>query len=260
MKILHHKVSFIEILQVFGPLSAIGVLIYILQLQNQQLHSLTKSFSKTQQSVVTLERSYQNLLAQLAEKDAEIIQYLHASSKIPAFDVNSALSNNEMTQFYIKSAGVVILGLLVIGTLSYTFPAVFSLKAVLPASVFSTIQDWSPFFQEKDVFCYQKHGLSWLVEVINSKKITRLDLKPHGLHDFTDASGYILDLQTKVIGGSNPGHHIGNLSAIASNSSLNTTLTSATDAAANIALNPGIMRAAEVTTEFMSIGGAASIV
>jgi hypothetical protein len=231
MKILQQKVSFIEILQVFGPFSAFGGLIYILYLQNEQLSELTKRFSQTQESVRMLEGSYEKLLDQLGEKDAEILKFLHASSS-----KNSPLPdllNNEMTQFYIKSAGVVILGLVVLGGLSYIFPAAFSLKSILPVSVYTTIQDWSPFLQQKETFFHQEYGLDWLVEVVNNKKIVRLDLKPDSKFDYIDASSYILELQADLANACNSTPYGFN--------------------------NPGLIRAAEAATEFIATGAPTSI-
>lgn len=50
-----------------------------------------------------------------------------------------------MTQFMVKTVGVILAGALVIYIINTSFPGLFDLKKLLPTSVYSFIQEFTPY-------------------------------------------------------------------------------------------------------------------
>jgi len=109
------------------------------------------------------------------------------------------ISENEMTQFYIKSIGIFACGVVVFLVLSNVWPATFSFKKIIPLQMYKMIQSYTPFFQTKSTYTspVDSSGLEWMVNIYNEKNLEIL-VKPLNSLDYIRASEYILSLQQQV--------------------------------------------------------------
>lgn len=108
-------------------------------------------------------------------------------------------ANNEMIQFYIKTTGVVVASLVIL-LLAYSFfPRIPGFKDLVPDSLYSYIQDKTPFFQETSRYTYREpfsHS-NWQMEVIN-KKYMNIQVKPDGFGEYISVSNFIENIPEYV--------------------------------------------------------------
>ena len=146
MSILYRKFSPSEILNYLIPFSGFISVLYIIYLQNEQIKVLHNQ-------IEILSNDYNNILELLAEKGKETVELKHTINELimvsqqhnlVGLDPMLVATQNDMIKFYIKIAGGVALCLVGIYLLS-NISGAFSLKKMIPASVYSIIQDYTPF-------------------------------------------------------------------------------------------------------------------
>lgn len=99
-----------------------------------------------------------------------------------------------------KSLGVVLAVGVAAYLLSVIIPTAFTVKTLLPTTVFKFIQNHSPFFQEKKTLTLVEKlhntgsDLNWLMHIYNDCKLDIFLKTEHDL-DFQKASAYISKLQ-----------------------------------------------------------------
>jgi hypothetical protein len=130
----------------------------------------------------------------------KLIKDLEVSKGIkgPTVTVFETLSQNEMTQFYLKCAGVAVLGVIGVCVIKAVIPASFSVKVLSPW-FFQQIQNFTPFFQEQRTFTLHQDGFDfdWMVNIVNEKTLEIL-IKTSSSPDFVSASNYVLKLQSEA--------------------------------------------------------------
>jgi hypothetical protein len=185
-QLINKKMSLIELLNLLTPLLFILSLLYVFYLQNLQIELLNNS-------VLELEKTVSEILKRISEKDSEIEKLESLLSANP----NVLFVQNGMTQFFVNSLVICVGTFIVFNVLSYTFPAVFSLKALLPVSFYTTIQDYTPFIQERQSFTLleESAGLDWFIEILNNRFISKIEIRPKGSDTFELASRYIDSLK-----------------------------------------------------------------
>ena len=109
-----------------------------------------------------------------------------------------------MTQFYIKTAGCIILGFVAVG-LIYSITSnttIFSLKSMIPESSYKFIQRNTPFFQEKaEYYHYDKQtDTNWVVNITNNENVD-LKVKYNGGTDYTTLYEWVASLTKDNSGG-----------------------------------------------------------
>jgi hypothetical protein len=96
---------------------------------------------------------------------------------------------NEMTQSYILSLGIVVTSLFALGVLNHFFVGI-PLKAFIPTPLFSLIQDYTPLFREVKYYAYSDklNDVIWIVKIINNKEAVidyKVNTNTHAsAHDF----------------------------------------------------------------------------
>ena len=96
---------------------------------------------------------------------------------------------NEMTQSYILSLGIVVTSLFALGVLNHFFVGI-PLKAFIPTPLFSLIQDYTPLFREVKYYAYSDklNDVIWIVKIINNKEAVidyKVNTNAHAsAHDF----------------------------------------------------------------------------
>lgn len=184
--IIYRKISIYEMVIFILPFIFITGLLYISYLQSIQMQALQDSVLELSKTVTTLNESIQEKNTQM-----DLLQRHNSAAKPQNLN-----SNNEMTQFHIKAVGVCMASLLAYNILSHTFPTIFSLKVLIPTSLYSSIQEYTFFLQENKTFAYldKKSNINWLIEILNNKYIKKIEVKPSDKEIFIDASKFIKDI------------------------------------------------------------------
>jgi hypothetical protein len=201
MSILYRKFSLYEILNYLIPFSGFISVLYIIYLQNEQIKVLHNQ-------IEILSKDYNNILELLAEKGKETLELKHTIKELivvsqqhnsVGLDPMLVATQNDMIKFYITIAGGVALCLVGIYLLS-NISGAFSLKKMIPASVYSIIQDYTPFCQTKKTLMYTDdlNKLDIIANIINDKSIS-IDVKDSYTDDFISLAQYISKLQSSSV-------------------------------------------------------------
>lgn len=180
---------------------------YLFSLFNKYTDSsIKKKYIELNQNLIILQTKNSELQSIVNDKVLEI-QQLKASlqdqvllaSKAKDVSAEVLLAHNDMTQFYIKTAGSICVVALVFGSFYYLSGFSFSAKALLPAGFYELIQDNSYFFQTSRVYnFYETNSHSdWLIKIINEKHVN-LTVKPEFSSDFIDVGDFILSLHSNA--------------------------------------------------------------
>lgn len=175
-----------SILQFLGSAGFVLIL-YVIYLQNEQIKLLNNKIDKLSDNTA-------ELLQRLAEKEKDLNTLLN---KLPTeVDTILAAQYNETIKLYVLIAGGVVL--CVAGAYIFTnLFQVFSLKKIIPASMYGFIQDYTPFCQTKQTLTYSDklNKLEVMADIINNKQIN-INVKDVYSGDFVSLSDYIAKLQT----------------------------------------------------------------
>jgi len=135
--------------------------------QSQLILTLQEEVFYLKNAVIHKEKEVQDVLNQLSTvnlKNSEVTTQLQNAELL--------IAQNDMTQFYIKTAGVVcVVGLGIIfitGIKSY-----FNFSFLIPTSFKHVIQDYTPFLQTKEFYALHDNAnnLNWVVNVLNKKYV-----------------------------------------------------------------------------------------
>ena len=194
--ILTKKYTIAEILKNTALSTLTPLAIYIMHLQNTQLLALNTSIVRAEKNSVEIADKLQALSEEVSNlKKINIEQKAHINAlqnKIHTDfiqqDHNLVAVQNEMTQFYIKTAGYVVAAVLIAGVVYYVSASThswFSVKGVLPESTYKFLQRNTPFFQERAEYQHYDKATetSWIVNIINNEDVD-LKVKPKDEHDF----------------------------------------------------------------------------
>jgi len=164
--LLEYKISVQEIVVLVITLGFI-ILIYN---QNQQITELTNAVQLIADSHETLKQELVQKDIQLKTLENAFNSYSLSTTAPQSSDVLKA--NNEMTPFYIKVVSICVASLLAIYFIKGSL-GVFSLKAFLPASVHSLIQNYTPFLREIAEYSYidSLNDTIWFIKITNNKKV-----------------------------------------------------------------------------------------
>jgi len=159
----------------------------VIYLQNEQIKLLNNKIDKLSDNTA-------ELLQRLAEKEKDLNTLLN---KLPTeVDTILAAQYNETIKLYVLIAGGVVL--CVAGAYIFTnLFQVFSLKKIIPASMYGFIQDYTPFCQTKQTLTYSDklNKLEVMADIINNKQIN-INVKDVYSGDFVSLTDYIAKLQT----------------------------------------------------------------
>lgn len=148
----------------------------LIDLQNQ----ITK-INNTNTKLFALLQERDKVISNMQSKMGENITNITATPT----DAQMKLLENDMTQFYIKAAGVVVAGILVVIIFNKISSAGASIgiKTFLPGSVYKALQDSTPWFQSKKSYTFESTDTSWLVDVINDRNVKiNVKQKPDGAY------------------------------------------------------------------------------
>jgi hypothetical protein len=135
--------------------------------QSQLILTLQEEVFDLKNAVIHEEKEVQDILNQLSTvnlKNSEVTTQLQNAELL--------IAQNDITQFYIKTAGVVcVVGLGIIfitGIKSY-----FNFSFLIPTSFKHVIQDYTPFFQTKEFYALHDNAnnFNWVVNVLNKKYV-----------------------------------------------------------------------------------------
>lgn len=169
------------------------IFFYILYSQNQQICSLNNSLLILAQDNQKLNEMLLTNLKELdlikKQLDLEKIDFVKNNN---SFLDNNNFVKNDMTKFYIKTLGICVVSLLVVGTVYYSF-GFLSFKYLIPSSIISLIQDYTPLLNETKLFTYTDNinNIVWLIKIINNKKIDLSAKFLNSSDDFENASNFI---------------------------------------------------------------------
>jgi hypothetical protein len=201
--ILTKKFTIGEILKNISVATLTPLVIYIMHLQNTQLSALNSLVVRTEfnsteigNKLKKLTDEVENLKKINTEQKAHIdvlqnqiqTQVRDTTTNIVTSDPNLIAVQNEMTQFYIKTAGIVIAVVLAAGIVYYvstSTQSLLSMKGILPESTYKFIQRNTTFFQERAEYHYydKETETSWIVNITNNEKVN-LFVKPKDEYDF----------------------------------------------------------------------------
>lgn len=202
--IINKRYSLLELFKSSTPFISITIFAYTYFILNNKISCITTNIKNLENNVADLEHYNKSLKEELRQKNETIDKLINEVSKSEFVyqqpDINSSvlISNNEMTQFYIKTAGVIVLCLGVFFIVKYYAP-MLSIKAWIPTSMYSWMQNNTMFFQERRPFSYtdMSSETQWLVTVINDRSID-IQVKPFQAQDYMSVSEYITNLQANA--------------------------------------------------------------
>jgi len=152
-------------------LSFIACLLAIIYFLNNQINELT-------QVVQSLNETQSNLIQELINKEIKLQKLESTLNSMMSVSFNTQEQSlnllqlqNEMTQSYILSLGIVVTSLFALGVLNHFFVGI-PLKAFIPTPLFSIIQDYTPLFREVKLYPYSDplNDVVWFVQIINNKE------------------------------------------------------------------------------------------
>ena len=174
--ILEYKISLKDILTKTLPLLGLSTIIYAVNNLNNLIKEQISKMEQQSQLISTLQEEVFDLKNAIIQKEKEVQEIVNQLSAVnlknsKISEVTAQLQSaelltaqNEMTQFYIKTAGVVCavgLGVIIItGIKSY-----FNFSFLIPASLKNVIQDYTPFLQTKEFYTVHDkiNNLDWIV-------------------------------------------------------------------------------------------------
>lgn len=204
---LTKKYSVPEILQSIILAMGSSVMLYLTKDLNDQISTINSQALQTTKCLDSLEKEVARLKKQtIAQKSkiADLEQQLSDQNlqqevidKTVSVSLNPDLLavQNEMSQFYIKTAGYVLCGVVVIAFVYYitsTTSSLLSVKGILPGSVYRLIQNNTPFCQEKVEYTYfdRDTETGWLISIINNRKVD-LKVKPNDSPEYMSLSEWL---------------------------------------------------------------------
>lgn len=118
-------------------------------------------------------------------------------SNTPVSTAEVLKSRNEMTQFYIKSAGL-FLGVVIIAAIANYGMGILTFKTFIPTSIYSFLQNNTSYFASvKDYSLLDsENNLIWLVKITNEQKAD-LFVKPFKSKDYMDVFKFVKTLDEK---------------------------------------------------------------
>jgi hypothetical protein len=197
--IIETKYSIKEISKVLFSTSGAISFISALWLMHKQIATLTSHIGILNKKLEHLENALQDKDNQIKTLIANQDALPDSGPMVAVVDSDVLYAQNEMIQFYLKAAGVAVIAVGILYVLSSISSLQwFSLKKILPAGVYSFIQDTTPFCQTKVTYRHvdTDHN-SWLVHVINDKNLDIL-IKPETSLDFVRATQYLSELNSKA--------------------------------------------------------------
>jgi hypothetical protein len=129
-----------------------------------------------------------DILGELRKKDAE----LQAFIKIQGENAEVLKVQNEVKQFYLKTACCIVAGVVVLVILGTILPGSFSIT--------NSIQDNISYFQTKKEFNIQdlETATNLLVEVVNERRVKISIREMGGTGDYVSLTNYIKGLQESL--------------------------------------------------------------
>lgn len=105
------------------------------------------------------------------------------------------ITQNDMTQFYVKALGITAGIVIVLVICSNIYPTLFSVKTFLPSYAYSAIQQYTPFFQTKKEYIIPDiaQKIDLIVNVYNDKWAEVL-VKSHLTEEIISATEYISNI------------------------------------------------------------------
>lgn len=202
------RLSFIEILNAFTPLSCLGVLVYVQNSMNQRLSEIHGEISRSTIEINRLNIEINKLKNTLGEKD-QLISSLNAQlnkikSDFVAVDLSQPTSDIVIQSGLspTKTFGIIIIFAFGYGLCQQWLPSLFSAKTLLPKFLYNNIQAYTPFLQEKITFTTNHKSFLWLVEILNNKTVN-VKLKPPGTDDFVNGFDYVSKLHLESLENAN---------------------------------------------------------
>ena len=195
MTLLFKKFSLYDLLVFLVPSFVVLSILYIVYIQNIQikvLHTKIELLSDNLDNVLSILSKKQAESDSLKKTIAELVSVLDKTTPVDPLLITA---QNDMIKFYILLGGgvvVCIAGFFLISHLS----GVISLKKIIPVSLYSFIQDYTPFCQTKQTFTYSDklNQLEVMADIINNKQIN-INVKDVYTCDFVSLSDYIAKLQ-----------------------------------------------------------------
>ena len=267
---IYKKFTLAELLPATFAVTFAIFILYINYIINQQVSHLTHKIEALSRSASDLEKSNVVFKKKLLEKSRELEKTLvdldakqttqMETIEFPVVSPEMLLAQNEMTQFYIKTGGVVLAGAVVVGLTLYLFPSLkifFGAKYWLSSKVYRFIQDHTPFCQT--VVEYRlKDNLTrtdWLVKLCNEKDVT-LFVKPFADDSFVTMSKYVATLQSNSTGiGALPSSITNSLSSSAYHALISTVPESVSAVVATSCLYPKITQNTSLNSDAESAVG-----
>lgn len=161
-------------------------------LLENNINLLHEKLKKTSLVLDNLKNDNLQLKQILKKKSLELLEIktkIYGNSQDVATHINTDLvvAQNQMAQFYIKTAGVIFVGAVVAVIIYKICTFGFTLKALLPSSVFNLLRNTWPF-QERYTcaFSHVNSGSHWLVNFVNDE-ITEILVRQASAVDFINA-------------------------------------------------------------------------
>lgn len=193
-----HSFALSDLQYVIIP-SAIFYLLHVLNNITRVIDKDFQSLSKDIQILKQENNTLKELVAKLSQDNGimkELIQEKNNVILEQSTQSTSNLLSNEMVQFYVKTAGVVAAGIVVLYVLNTTTSlGLFSAKKLLPTKAYTLIQDYTPFFQERKTY-FHRDELSktdWSINILNDRSVNML-VKPDQSDDFIPISDFLSSL------------------------------------------------------------------
>lgn len=191
-KILNEKITIKEIVFMIIPWGLVAFLSY-------REHNTESRLIQMQESLVRQTEIINKLQNDLTEITNTLNMTLAQNALYNSTGSQLLVSQTETNQFYLKFLGIGACAIIVCIICSNAYPALFSVKNLVPTYIFNIIQTYTPFFQTRDTYVSIDTiaQLEWLVNIQNNKHMEIL-VKPLDSLDYIKAGEYILSLQLKT--------------------------------------------------------------
>ena len=197
--LIHKKFSIYEILQVVFPISLTTFIFYITHLQNKQINELNTKIDK-------INNYSKDIMAKMIIKDAENQKLQKTIKELTSLYQNKIqsdpaliLSQNELTKMYIHYFGTFILTGLCF-YIVYNILSGFTLKKLIPLSLYNFLQNHTYFFQNHKTYNYTDNiNFKIIIDILNDKHVNFInicDIENKLPEDYISLSKYILDLKS----------------------------------------------------------------
>jgi hypothetical protein len=170
-------------------------LTYVAYFQSSQIIEL-------KDTIISLKNNQDSVLSILETRNLEISRLKDEVNKMKeVVNIATAIDsdiNREMSQFYIKIIGSIILITTVGFTIYYFVPSFIGFSNYLPDPVFNFIQDHTYFFQTTKTFSKidSINDLVWLVIIKNNKHLD-IQIKQKNAPDYESAINFVTSLYEK---------------------------------------------------------------